>query len=110
MPPARRSQFLAPLAARLGAIVKGGTHQETLGRLDTVVLDKTGTLTFGRPEVQRIAPVAGVRDTELLDAAATTELHSPLGEAIVAYAHRLGREVAELAFAPASCSGSSAMI
>jgi len=80
VPPARRSQFLAPLAARLGAIVKGGTHQETLGRLDTVVLDKTGTLTFGRPEVQRIAPVAGVRDTELLDAAATNELHSPLGE------------------------------
>ncbi len=37
--------------ARLGAIVKGGLYLETLGRVDTVVLDKTGTLTFGRPEV-----------------------------------------------------------
>jgi P-type E1-E2 ATPase len=35
-------------SARLGAIVKGGVHLETLGRVDTVVLDKTGTLTFGR--------------------------------------------------------------
>ena len=40
--------------ARLGAIVKGGVHLETLGRVDMVVIDKTGTLTFGRPEVQRI--------------------------------------------------------
>src|SRR5437867_805183 len=36
-------------SARLGAIVKGGVHLETLGRVDTVVLDKTGTLTYGRP-------------------------------------------------------------
>ena len=46
-------------SARLGAIIKGGVHLETLGKVDTVVLDKTGTLTFGRPEVQAIVPVAG---------------------------------------------------
>ncbi|MGY3610146.1 MULTISPECIES: heavy metal translocating P-type ATPase [unclassified Bradyrhizobium] len=84
-------------SARLGAIVKGGVHLETLGQVDTVVLDKTGTLTFGRPEVQRVMPVAQAGDKELLDAAATAELRSehPLGKAIVAYARRLGREVVE---------------
>ena len=47
------------LAARTGAIVKGGLFLEQLGKVDTVVLDKTGTLTFGRPEVQTITPVDG---------------------------------------------------
>jgi P-type E1-E2 ATPase len=61
-------------SARLGAIVKGGVHLETLGRVDTVVLDKTGTLTFGRPEVQEALPVAGTTSEELVDAAATAEL------------------------------------
>jgi P-type E1-E2 ATPase len=61
-------------SARLGAIVKGGVHLETLGHVDTVVLDKTGTLTFGRPEVQQFVPVAGIAGDELLDAAATAEL------------------------------------
>ena len=84
-------------SARLGAIVKGGVHLETLGRVDTVVLDKTGTLTFGRPEVQRVAPVAGIAESELLDTAATAELRSehPLGKAIIAYARGLAREIAE---------------
>lgn len=84
-------------SARLGAIVKGGVHLETLGHVDTVVLDKTGTLTFGRPEVQQVAPVAGTSRDELLDAAATAELRSehPLGKAIVAYARSQGRNVIE---------------
>jgi P-type E1-E2 ATPase len=41
-------------SARLGAIIKGGLYLETLGRVNIVVLDKTGTLTFGRPEVKAI--------------------------------------------------------
>src|SRR5207244_1585743 len=57
-------------AARLGAIVKGGVHLETLGRVDTVVLDKTGTLTYGRPAVQRVLAVDGVSPEAVLDAAA----------------------------------------
>jgi Cd2+/Zn2+-exporting ATPase/Cu+-exporting ATPase len=75
-------------SARLGAIVKGGVHLETLARVDTVVLDKTGTLTVGRPEVQRIAPVAGMTADELVSAAAAAELRSehPLGKAIAAHA------------------------
>ena len=84
-------------SARLGAIVKGGVHLETLGHVDTVVLDKTGTLTFGRPEVQQLVPVAGTTGDELLDAAATAELRSehPLGKAIVAYARSRGRDAIE---------------
>ena len=46
-------------SARLGAIIKGGVHLETLGHVDTVVQDKTGTLTFGRPEVQHVSPAEG---------------------------------------------------
>ena len=47
-------------AARAGAIVKGGLFLEQLGKVDTVVLDKTGTLTFGRPKVHTLLPAAGV--------------------------------------------------
>jgi heavy metal translocating P-type ATPase len=84
-------------AARLGAIIKGGLYLETLGKVDTVVLDKTGTLTFGQPEVQQLIPFAGCSLNELLDAAAAAELRSehPLGQAIVAYAKSHGRSVVE---------------
>ena len=83
--------------ARLGAIVKGGVHLETLGRVDMVVIDKTGTLTFGRPEVQRVVSAAGSNAEKILDAAASAELRSehPLGKAIVAYVHALGRPIRE---------------
>src|SRR2546428_22348 len=84
-------------AARLGAIIKGGVHLEALGRVDTVVLDKTGTLTYGRPEVQRIVPVNGVTLRMVLDAAATAESRSehPLGQAIVVHARAQGHSVNE---------------
>ncbi len=84
-------------SARLGAIVKGGVHLETLGKVDTVVLDKTGTLTFGRPAVQAVVPVAGVGAEAVLDAAASAEVRSehPLGKAIVDHARSQGRAVAE---------------
>lgn len=77
-------------AARLGAIIKGGIHLETLGRIDTVVLDKTGTLTFGAPAVRMINPAPGVDPLALLRLAAAAEMHSehPLARAIVAEATR----------------------
>ena len=83
--------------ARLGAIVKGGVHLETLGRVDTVVLDKTGTLTFGRPEIQRVVSARGASAEKILDAAASAELRSehPLGKAVVAYVRALGRPIIE---------------
>src|SRR6202043_1838697 len=49
-------------SARHGAIVKGGIYIEVLGRVDTIVLDKTGTLTLGEPEVVAVRPEAGVTD------------------------------------------------
>ncbi len=84
-------------AARLGAIVKGGVHLETLGRVDTVVLDKTGTLTLGKPDVQQIMPAEGISANALLAAAATAELRSehPLGKAVVAYARKQRCDIAE---------------
>ncbi len=75
-------------SARLGAIIKGGLYLETLGRVNTVVLDKTGTLTFGRPEVTSVIPAGGASLTEVIEAAASAEIRSehPLGKAIVARA------------------------
>jgi heavy metal translocating P-type ATPase len=79
-------------AARAGAIVKGGLFLEQLGKVNTVVLDKTGTLTYGRPEVRALLPAAGVDGAALLEAAASAELRSehPLGKTIVAHAQALG--------------------
>ena len=79
-------------AARQGAIIKGGLYLEALGTIDTVVLDKTGTLTFGRPEVRRLVTARGVGESDLLEAAAIAERRSehPVGKAIVAYAQALG--------------------
>lgn len=84
-------------AARAGAIVKGGLFLEQLGQVNTVVLDKTGTLTYGQPEVRTLIPVAGVDRTVLLDAAASAELRSehPLGKTIVAYARAQERSPKE---------------
>ncbi len=84
-------------AARLGAIVKGGLYLETLGRVDTVVLDKTGTLTFGRTEVQDVLPVPDITEQDVIAIAASAEMRSehPLGRAIVARAIAMGLSVDE---------------
>ena len=76
-------------AARAGAIVKGGLHLEALGHIDTVVLDKTGTLTLGIPEVVGVVAVGGAGEGEVVAAAAVAEKRSehPLARAILA---RLG--------------------
>ncbi len=84
-------------AAQLGAIIKGGLYLETLGHVNTVVLDKTGTLTFGCTEVQAVIPVAGMSEAAVLEAAAAAELRSehPLGKAIVTRALATGCAVKE---------------
>jgi Cd2+/Zn2+-exporting ATPase/Cu+-exporting ATPase len=84
-------------SARLGAIIKGGLYLETLGKVNTVVLDKTGTLTFGRIEVRAIVPADGVSEVEVLDAAASAEMRSehPLGKAITNLASAKNRSLDE---------------
>jgi len=76
------------LAARNGAIIKGGRYLEALWSAKTVVLDKTGTLTFGNPEVTAIHPASGVTTENLMEAAVTGERLSehPIGKAILARA------------------------
>ncbi len=63
-------------AARLGVLVKNISNLEEASRIDTFVLDKTGTLTTGVLGVSRLAPVAGVDSSSLLFDAGSAERHS----------------------------------
>jgi heavy metal translocating P-type ATPase len=78
-------------AARQGAIVKGGLYMEALSKVDTVVLDKTGTLTLGNPVVVSLDPSPGVDRESLLSVAASAERYSehPLARAILKTANEL---------------------
>ena len=73
-------------ASRLGALVKGGAALEALGRIRTVALDKTGTLTRNQPTVVEVATAAGSSREQVLDVAAALESRSehPLARAILA--------------------------
>jgi Cd2+/Zn2+-exporting ATPase/Cu+-exporting ATPase len=79
-------------AARGGAVVKGGRSMEALGTVDTVVLDKTGTLTFGEPYVTAVIPYPGEDPDRVIRLAAIAERPSehPLGKAINQEAARWG--------------------
>jgi heavy metal translocating P-type ATPase len=92
-------------AARRGIIIKGGLYLEQLSQIDTVVLDKTGTLTLGVPEVTSITTLNGASEDEVLQTAAIAEQHSehPLGEAIVRRARERDvplREYTNLRYVP----------
>ncbi len=91
--------------AEAGILVRGGEALEAAGRVDTVVLDKTGTLTLGHPAVAAVVAATGFTQDRLLDVAASLERGSehPLGEAIV----RRAREQ-ELGFA--AVEGFEAMV
>ncbi len=71
-------------AARKGVLIKGGRVLEALAAVDVVLIDKTGTLTLGRPQVTSIAPAVGQTEDDLLRLAASAERYSehPLAEAI----------------------------
>jgi Cu+-exporting ATPase len=71
--------------AERGVLIKGGEALETAHGIDTVVLDKTGTVTHGKPQVTDVVPLDGWTADELLRVAAAVERYSehPIGKAIV---------------------------
>lgn len=75
-------------SAQAGVIIKGGLYLEQLAKIDTVVLDKTGTLTFGVPTVVAVHPAPGITAQDLLRYTAIAERDSehPLGRAVLEYA------------------------
>lgn len=79
-------------AARHGILIKGGLHVESPARLRAIAMDKTGTLTEGRPTVSKVIPLSGHTESELVQIAAAIEARSehPLARAVVAYAKSLG--------------------
>jgi P-type Cu+ transporter len=92
-------------AARRGIITKGGLYLEQLSRIDTIVLDKTGTLTLGIPEVTAVRAINDATENDVLQTAAIAEQHSehPLGEAIVRRARQRNlplREYSQLRYSP----------
>lgn len=72
-------------AARNGVLIKGGSYLEAMGGVRALALDKTGTLTFGHPEVAAVRPVPGVSPDEALARAAAVERSSehPIARAVV---------------------------
>jgi Cd2+/Zn2+-exporting ATPase len=82
-------------AARAGVLIKGGAHLEAPARIKVVALDKTGTLTHGRPAVQQVIPINGVDAGELLRIAAAIESLSrhPIAQAIVRHALAAGHDI-----------------
>lgn len=84
-------------AARRGVVIKGGKYLESLARADVVLLDKTGTLTLGRPRLTDVLPLNGASSDEVLALAASVEKYSehPLAEAVRSAAKERGVQVAE---------------
>ena len=83
--------------ARAGVLIKNAEVLEVMEKVDTVIIDKTGTLTEGKPALTNILPVKGFQDDELLTIAASVEQNSehPLAAAVVCAARERGITLAE---------------
>ena len=81
--------------AQAGVLIKNAEALERFAKVDTLVVDKTGTLTEGKPEVTTLVPAAGIDEADLLRLAASLERASehPLAAAIVAAAKERGIEL-----------------
>jgi heavy metal translocating P-type ATPase len=84
-------------AAHQGAIIKGGLYLEALAAVDTVLLDKTGTLTFGTPQIREVVSANGFGERQIIAAASIAERKSehPLAKAVVARATELAIPLAD---------------
>jgi Cd2+/Zn2+-exporting ATPase len=78
--------------ARRGVLIKGGAFLETIGQLKALAVDKTGTITEGRPRVTQVVPLNSADEAEITRIAAAIDTHSdhPLAQAVVKYAQEHG--------------------
>jgi len=85
--------------AKRGLLIKGGKYLESLARADVLLIDKTGTLTLGQPQVTDVLSLNGVPESEVLSLAASAERYSehPLAEAVRTAAHERNLSLSELA-------------
>ncbi|MBL9058427.1 MAG: heavy metal translocating P-type ATPase, partial [Mangrovicoccus sp.] len=83
-------------AAQAGVLIKGAKPLEAMARIHTLILDKTGTLTDGRPRIVAVELAGGFVEAEVLRLAAALEQasHHPVAQAIVAAAHDRGLTLA----------------
>ncbi|WP_425292350.1 heavy metal translocating P-type ATPase [Clostridium sporogenes] len=86
--------------AEYGVLIKSGVALETAHKVKTIVFDKTGTITEGKPKVTDVVVINGITQDDLLQLAASSEKGSehPLGEAIVKEAEQKGLEFKKLDF------------
>jgi Zn2+/Cd2+-exporting ATPase len=77
---------------RRGVLIKGGAFLEAMGKLKALAVDKTGTITEGRPRVTRVVSVDSTDEAEIVRIAAAIDTHSdhPLAQAVVKYAEERG--------------------
>jgi Cd2+/Zn2+-exporting ATPase len=78
--------------ARRGVLIKGGAFLEAVGKLKALAVDKTGTITEGRPRVTRVVSIDSTDEAEIVWIAAAIDTHSdhPLAQAVVEYAEERG--------------------
>ncbi len=83
--------------AKRGLLIKGGKYLELLARAEVLLLDKTGTLTLGQPQITDVVPLNGMSAADLLSLAASAERYSehPLAEAVRAAARAQSLPLAE---------------
>lgn len=79
-------------SARRGLLIKGGKYLELLARADVILLDKTGTLTLGKPQITDLISLNGLEEGQIIRLAASAERYSehPLAEAVRLYAQVQG--------------------
>jgi len=84
-------------AAKKGIVIKGGIYLEELGKADTIVIDKTGTLTIGEPKVVNVKAFDQHEEKEVVALAAITETHCehPLADAILSKAEQYAIDLPE---------------
>ncbi len=85
-------------SAKHGLLIKGGRYLESLDRADVLLVDKTGTLTLGKPQITDIAPLDGSTEDDILALAASVERYSehPVAEAVREAANLRGLSLQEV--------------